>query len=206
MRVLLVVLGLATVASVVWLLLHAQGVSRVSGGAPDSEVPASPAVSVPPVSETNAPDGVRGQPESAPASSAGAFRDRVRSFLAAAPELDAEEREARAAELEAAVLGREAAGDLLPAESAYLQLALMRATVLEEDLLTSRSAALLERYREASQAGWQAYRNDIDPRHAQYRAAEARLVEAAGAEGLSTEALRARLQELREEIYGAGSN
>ena len=81
-------------------------------------------------------------------------------------------------------------GDLLPAESAYLQLSLLRVTVTDPLELQRRSQALLEEYQARSDAGWQAHRERPDVRHQAYRAAEAEL-------GLDTRR-RQRLREIAE--------
>lgn len=134
------------------------------------------------------------------------YRRRVRGFLDAAGGLAGPERIARAETLAAETRRREQAGTLLPAESAYLQLALLRASVTDPAALRERSEALLARYRARSEAGWEEFRADVDPRHQAYRAAERELVlRAAGddPDALSAAELRARLQALREQYYGS---
>lgn len=134
------------------------------------------------------------------------FRDQVRAFVREAPALPGEARAARADALRADILERERAGHLLPAQSAYLQLALIRATGEDDDDIRRRSQAVLEEYRGRSEAGWQAHRSEPDPRHQAYRAAEAELVRRASAAGedLSQAELRERLKALREDYYGDG--
>ncbi|MEQ8860986.1 MAG: hypothetical protein RIC56_20250 [Pseudomonadales bacterium] len=201
MRLLLSALGLATVASVVWLLLHAEHIDVVRTESAPAAARQPAAVETPaessstPQTPASAGDAHSGGPVPQP------FREQLRRFLADSENLEPGERARRAAALERVVLAREAAGDLVPAESAYLQLSLLRASVTDEEDLSRRSAALIERYREASEAGWRAYREQSDPRHEAYRAAEADLVRAARAGDLPEAELRAQLQALRERYY-----
>jgi len=135
----------------------------------------------------------------------GTLGDRVRKFLAGADALDEAARQSRAAALQAEVLRRERSGGLLPAESAYLQLALLRVAITDPDELERQSQALLEAYRARSDAAWQAYREAPDPRHEAYRRAEAELVRqarAGGPDALDDGELRERLRELRARYYG----
>lgn len=129
------------------------------------------------------------------------FRERLRTFLAGASELSEAERKAEAAALRRHTLAREADGSLLPAESAYIQLALLRATLTDEALLRRRSQALLEQYETASEQGWEDHRRRSDPRHDAYREAEAELIRRAREEDVSGDELRERLQALREQYY-----
>lgn len=134
-----------------------------------------------------------------------AFRDRMRAFVETGDAMPAAERQSRADTLRADILARERSGDLLPGESAYLQLALLRTTISDEARLQAASQALLDEYQARSDAGWQAYREQPDIRHQAYRAAEAELVRRAAADGdepLSQDELRRRLQSLREQYYG----
>ncbi len=135
------------------------------------------------------------------------FRERVRSFLRSAPTLAPESRKTLAGALRSEILERERSGELLPAESAYLQLALLRVTVSDPDQLRERSQALLADYRKRSDAGWARFRETPDPHYRAYRAAEAAVVQQAtrGPEPLSQDELRQRLQALREEYYGGQS-
>jgi len=131
--------------------------------------------------------------------------DRVRRFLAGADALDEAARQARVAALQAEGLRRERGGGLLPGESAYLQLALLRVAITDPEELERQSQALLEAYQARSEAGWQAYREAPDPRHEAYRRAEAELVRqarAGGPDALSEDELRVRLRELRAQYYG----
>lgn len=130
-----------------------------------------------------------------------AFRERLRTFVAGAAMLSEAERAAQAESLRRETLAREAQGTLLPAESAYIQLALLRATISDEAEWRRRSEALLERYQAASEQGWEEYRRRIAPQHEAYRAAEAELIRRARERGISDDELRERLQALREEHY-----
>lgn len=135
------------------------------------------------------------------------FRDRLRSFLDEAGRLERGRREDRAAALRRELLEREARGWLLPGESAYLQLALLRVIIEDDVRLQERSHALLNEYQVKAEAGWDEYRAKPDVRHEAYRAAEAELVRRAteaGGNGLTQEQLRQHLQELREQYYGDG--
>jgi hypothetical protein len=118
--------------------------------------------------------------------------------------MNPDEQRIHAAQLRDDILAREGRGDLLPAESAYLQLALLRATLTDPKTLQERSQALLEAYQSSSDDGWQAYRNQPDARHRAYRVAEAALVREAaqGPDQLPPDELRRRLQALREQYYG----
>lgn len=127
------------------------------------------------------------------------FRQRLRTFVAEAPELTEAQRHAEADALRRDTLAREAEGALLPAESAYIQLALLRATITDEAQLRRRSEALLERYETASAQGWADYRNRTAPRHDAYREAESELIRRAREENVSDDELRERLQALREQ-------
>jgi hypothetical protein len=129
------------------------------------------------------------------------FRERLRTFVAGASGLSEAERVAEAEALRRDTLAREADGSLLPAESAYIQLALLRATLADEALLGRRSQALLERYETASEEGWEDYRRRSDPRHEAYREAEAELIRRAQVDNVSGDELRERLQALREQHY-----
>lgn len=140
-------------------------------------------------------------PDAATSSIGQSFRERLRSFVAEAAGLPRPEREAAAETLRRETLAREADGSLLAAESAYIQLALLHATVTDEALLRRQSQALLARYRTASEQGWEAYRSREKPRHDAYRAAEAELIRRARQDGLSDDELRTRLQALRAQYY-----
>jgi hypothetical protein len=129
------------------------------------------------------------------------FREQLRTFLAGASGLSEAERHAQTEALRHDALDREADGSLLPAESAYIQLALLRATITDEALLRRRSQALLEQYETASEQGWEDYRRRSDPRHEAYREAEAELIRRAREENVGGEELRERLQALREQHW-----
>jgi hypothetical protein len=129
------------------------------------------------------------------------FREQLRTFLAGASELSEADRDARAEALRRDTLDREADGSLLPAESAYIQLALLRATTTDGAQLRRRSQALLERYETASEQGWEDYRHRSDPRHEAYREAEAELIRRAREQNVGGDELRERLQALREQHW-----
>lgn len=192
-RWLLGILIVALLAGAVWLAVswqpaapNAQDDSGISDTIPST--PSDPA-QPPPPAEPLAPPSEED------------FGQRLRSFLADADSLPESGRLARADVLRRDALAREAAGKLLPAESAYVQLALLRATVQDPDALHHESRELLERYQAASEQGWEAYRQRTDPRHQAYRQAEAELMERARAENMPPDELRERLQALRESYY-----
>lgn len=162
-------------------------------------MPVTPAAPAAPgnVPATAAGSGNAAAPAAAP------LGDRMRTFLQAAPAMEAAARQAQGAALRAEVLAREHEGALLPAESVYLQLALLRVTVTDEASRQARSEALLAAYEARSATGWARYRATPDPQHEAYRAAEAALVARAtsGPRPLSQNELRERLQALRELYY-----
>lgn len=173
-----------------WWLIRGKESGGPPGPVPESaEPPAAPAPDAPlpaPAAESPA------EP---------AFRERLRTFVTSAAALSADERARQAEALRNETLAREAEGALLPAESAYIQLALLRAALTDEAQWRRQSEALLARYRSASEQGWEEYRRRTEPRHQAYREAEAELIRRARAEGVSDEALRERLQALREAHY-----
>ena len=141
------------------------------------------------------------EPATAPQPDEQAFRERLRTFLAGAAGLVESDRNAQAEALRQDTLAREADGALLPAESAYIQLALLRATIADEDQRRRRSETLLQRYETASEQGWEEYRRRSDPRHEAYREAEAELIRRAREDDVAGDELRERLQALREQHY-----
>lgn len=154
-----------------------------------------------PTPTRQAPSGPSVDPGTVSSAHAPSFRQRLRSFVERASELSEAERNAAADALRHDTLAREADGSLLAAESAYIQLALLRVTVADDEELRRRSQALLERYQAASERRWQAYRSRDDPLHEAYREAEADLIRRAREDGLSNDDLRERLQALREQYY-----
>lgn len=184
------VLALAVLAGIWWLTR--------SGPPPEAPPPEADAVAEPAKPAPAEPPSPPG-PAASPAEPA--FQERLRAFVAGAAGLPEAERAAQAESLRREALAREAEGTLLPAESAYIQLALLRAVIGDEAEWRRRSEALLARYRAASEQGWADYRRRIAPQHEAYRAAEAELIRRAREQGLSDEALRERLQALREEHY-----
>jgi hypothetical protein len=149
-------------------------------------------------------DAGAGQPDDRPSESftGQSFRQQLRAFVETAAGLPEAQRNAQAEALHRETLAREADGSLLPAESAYLQLALLKVSVTDEGELRRRSRALLDSYAAASESGWERYRQQTDSRHEAYRQAEAELIRRAQQRGDSAEDLRAQLQALREQHYG----
>jgi hypothetical protein len=194
MRALIVAALVLAVLGGAWWVARSQDPEVPSRTADDQQAPVRPSAETP--VEPSAP-----APATLPQTHEEPFRERLRTFVAGASGLSEAEREAAAEMLRRDTLAREADGSLLPAESAYIQLALLRATIADEALLGRRSQALLERYATASEAGWEDYRRRSDPRHAAYREAEAELILRAQEDNVSGDELRERLQALREQHY-----
>lgn len=129
------------------------------------------------------------------------YQQALKKFLALAPELPPEALTSQAQQLRKRTLEREAQGLLLPAESAYNQLAILRVLRLDESAYQAQGAELLERYQARSEHGWNEYLNNPDPQHLSYRQAESELVQRARAEAWSSVRLRERLQALRAAHY-----
>ncbi len=129
------------------------------------------------------------------------LKQRVRELVSNAETQSPGELEAAVNRLSQDILAREAQGDLLPGESAYLQLTLLEALPLSADERKQRAAALLESYEAASQQGWDQFNARQDETLNAYRQAEAELVRAAREQGMSAQALREQLQALRVQHF-----
>ena len=139
-----------------------------------------------------------------------AFHARTRTFFAQAAALPAEERAARAKEIEADVEEYERRGELSAGEALLLKIALIRESVAEATRQTQQIAALEERYRVDTERRQAAYAAQRDPMFELYKLRESAIVtnvmamsEIPG--GLSRdEYLRQRLQSERELLLGGG--